>query len=61
MPKIEKYRALYVLNYLMDNTNEYHTVSLKDIVKDLQDIGINSHLRTVDEDIKALMDWNTIL
>lgn len=56
MPKTEKYRPLYVLKYLMDNTDEEHTATLNEIVAYLQGIGIDPHPRTVDEDIKALME-----
>lgn len=56
MPKVEKYRALYVLKYLLDNTDEEHTASLNDIVTYLQQFGVQPHPRTVDEDIKALVD-----
>lgn len=62
MPKTEKYRVLYVLKYLMDNTDEEHTASTNEIVAYLQDIGINPHRRTVVEDIKALteMGYNIV-
>ena len=56
MPKREKYRAIYVLKYLMDNTDEDNTVSLNDIVKYLRTLGMDPHPRTIDEDIKALVD-----
>lgn len=62
MPKTDKYRALYVLKYLMDNTDEEHSASLNDIVAYLQELGFDPHPRTVDEDIKALteMGYNIV-
>ena len=62
MPKTDKYRALYVLKYLMDNTDEEHSASLNDIVAYLQELGFAPHPRTVDEDIKALteMGYNIV-
>ena len=56
MPKTDKYRALYVLKYLMDNTDEEHTASINEIVAYLQELGMDPHRRTVIEDIKVLME-----
>lgn len=56
MPKIDRYRALYVLKYLMDYTDDEHTASLNDIVIYLNSKGMQPHPRTVDEDIKALIE-----
>ena len=56
MPKTEKYRALYVLKYLMDNTDEDHTASINDITEYLRELGMDPHRRTVIEDIKVLME-----
>lgn len=56
MPKTDKYRALYVLKYLMDNTDEEHTASINDIIAYLREFGMEPHRRTVAEDIRVLMD-----
>lgn len=56
MPKTEKYRVLYVLKYLMDNTDEEHTASINDIIAYLREFGMEPHRRTVAEDIRVLMD-----
>lgn len=56
MPKTDKYRALYVLKYLMDNTDEEHTASINDIIAHLREFGMEPHRRTVAEDIRVLMD-----
>lgn len=56
MPKTDRYRALYVLKYLMDYTDDEHTASLNDIVIYLNSKGMQPHPRTVDEDIKALIE-----
>ena len=56
MPKTDKYRALYVLKYLMENTDEDNTASIKDILAYLNELGLDPHRRTVVEDIKVLID-----
>lgn len=56
MPKSDKYRLLYVLKYLSDHTDENHTVSLSDIIEFLKMHGMDPNRRTVDEDIKALVE-----
>ncbi len=55
MPKTDKNRILYVLRYLMDNTDDDHTVSLRDIANHLESIGIEAHVRTIEKDIGALI------
>lgn len=62
MPKTDKYRALYVLKYLMDNTDEERTASINDITAYLRGLGMEPHRRTVAEDIKVLteMGYNIV-
>ncbi len=56
MPKTIKNRILYILRYLMDNTDDDHTVSHTDIAEYLATLGIVVNVRTIDEDIKALVE-----
>ncbi len=56
MPKTDKNRILYVLRYLMDNTDDDHTASLRDIANHLESIGIKAHVRTIEKDIGALIE-----
>ena len=56
MPKTDKYRPLYVLKYLSEHTDENNTASLSDIIEYLKTQGIEPNRRTVDEDIKELIE-----
>ena len=56
MPKIERFRALYVLKYLWENTDEEHPVTLVELQKYLSDFGIEAISKTIDGDIAALKD-----
>ena len=56
MPKTDKYRPLYVLKYLSEHTDENNTASLSNIIEYLKAHGIEPNRRTVDEDIKELIE-----
>ena len=56
MPKIERFRALYVLKYLWENTDEETPATLVHIQKYLAEIGIEAIPKTIDLDITALQD-----
>ena len=56
MPKISRFRALYVLKYLWENTDEEHPVTLVELQKYLSELGIEAISKTIDGDIAALQD-----
>ena len=56
MPKSDRYRALYVLKYLWENTDEEHIVTLTQIQDYLAQYNLEAIPRTIDGDIKALQE-----
>lgn len=56
MPKTDRFRALYVLNYLWENADEEHPVTLVQIQNHLSQLGIEAIPKTIDGDITALQD-----
>ena len=55
MPRTERYRALYVLKYLWEYTDDEHPATLAQIRGYLEAHGIKAIPRTIDKDIKELM------
>ena len=56
MPTTNRFRALYVLKYLWDNTDEEHPVTLTQIQNYLSELGIVAIPKTIDGDITALQE-----
>ena len=56
MPKTDRFRALYVLKYLWEHTDEEHPVTLAQIQTHLSAQGIEAIPKTIDGDIAALQD-----
>ena len=56
MPKTDRFRALHVLKYLWEHTDEEHPVTLVHIQKFLSEMGIDAIPKTIDGDITALQD-----
>ena len=56
MPKTDRFRALYVLKYLWEHTDEEHPVMLAQIQTHLSEQGIEAISKTIDGDITALQD-----
>ena len=56
MPKTDRHRALYVLKYLWEHTDEEHPVTLAQIQTHLSEQGIEAISKTIDGDITALQD-----
>ena len=56
MPQTDRFRALYVLKYLWEHTDEDHSVTLAQIQTHLSEQGIESIPKTIDGDISALQD-----
>lgn len=54
--EIKKSRALHVAKYLMEHTDEQHSVSARDIEDYLSEQGIAAERRTIYRDIAALRD-----
>ena len=54
MPKTDRFRALYVLKYLWEHTDEEHPVTLAQIQTHLSEQGIEAISKTIDGDITAL-------
>ena len=55
MPRTDRYRALYVLKYLWEYTDDEHPATLAQIRGYLEAQGIKAIPRTIDKDIKELM------
>ena len=56
MPRIDRFRALYVLKYLWENTDEDHPVTLVQIQNYLAEFEIEAIPKTIDTDITALQE-----
>jgi hypothetical protein len=56
MPKTDRFRALYVLKYLWEHTDEEHPVTLAQFQTHLSVQGIEAIPKTIDGDITALQD-----
>mgnify|MGYP003296944865 CR=1 FL=1 len=56
MPKTDRFRALYVLKYLWEHTDEEHPITLAQIQTHLSEQGIKAIPKTIDGDITALQD-----
>ena len=56
MPKYERFRALYVLKYLWENTDEEHPATLVQIQSHLAELNIDAIPKTIDNDITALQE-----
>ena len=56
MPKTDRFRALYVLKYLWEHTDEEHPVTLAHLQNHLLELGINAIPKTIDGDMTALQD-----
>ena len=56
MPRTDRFRSLYVLKYLWENTDEEHPVTLAQIQTHLSEQGIEAISKTIDGDITALQD-----
>ena len=52
----EKNRPLYVLKYLLDNTDEDHPAIITDILAYLETIGIHANRKNVASDLLELQD-----
>jgi len=59
MPKSEKQKQkiLYILKILYENTDEEHTLSVKDIIEKLREFDIPAERRSVYNDIRTLQDF----
>lgn len=47
MPQIDHFRALYVLKYLWEQTDEEHPVTLAHLQNNLSELGINAIPKTI--------------
>ena len=56
MPKTDRFRALYVLKYLWEHSDEEHPVTLVQIQNHLSELGIEAIPKTIDGDITALQE-----
>ena len=56
MPKMDRFRALYVLKYLWENTDEEHPATLVQIQSHLAEMNIDAIPKTIDNDITALQE-----
>lgn len=57
MELINRSRILYILKLLYDNTDEEHPMSTTDIIRNLADINISAHRKTVASDIEQLEEF----
>jgi hypothetical protein len=54
VPKENKQRALHIYKYLLDNTDDDHPATIKDITAYLNGIGIDAGRQTISDDIDEL-------
>lgn len=54
MPKENKQRALHIYKYLLDNTDDDHPATIKDITAYLSGIGIDAGRQTISDDVDEL-------
>ena len=54
MPKENKQRALHIYKYLLDNTDDDHPATIKDITAYLNSIGIDAGRQTISDDVDEL-------
>ena len=52
----DRFRALYVLKYLWEHTDEEHPVTLAQIQNHLPELGIDAIPKIIDGDVTALQD-----
>ena len=52
----DKNRAIYILKYLLDHTDEEHPAVIREIMTFLEEKGISSNRKTVAEDLRKLQD-----
>ena len=56
MPKMDRFRALYILKYLCENTDDEHPMTLVQIQNHLVELNIDAIPKTIDNDITALQE-----
>ena len=52
--KFQKLKILYIMQMLMENTDEEHAISTADIIKGLKAQGIEAERKSVYDDIEML-------
>ncbi|MFZ2539231.1 MAG: WYL domain-containing protein [Oscillospiraceae bacterium] len=57
MPQNPKSKILYLLKYLLEKTDDEHTVSTTDIIDHLESQGISVHRKTIPLDIELLQEF----
>ena len=57
----DKNRAIYILKYLLDHTDEEHPAVIREIMTFLEEKGISSNRKTVAEDLRKLKEKGIIL
>lgn len=53
----QKLKALYVMNYLLQNSDEGHPVTMSQIIEHLASYGIAAERKSIYDDIEALRDF----
>jgi len=56
MPMTVKNRAIYILKYLQEQTDEEHAKTTKEIIEHLSSIGVEAGRKTVSDDIVQLQE-----
>ena len=57
MEKNARLRLLYVMEMILENTDETHGLSMKDIIQSLAERGIAGERKSIYEDIHALQEY----
>ena len=50
----QKLKPLYIMNYLLQNTDENHPVTVNQIISFLESEGVSSERKSIYSDIEAL-------
>ena len=53
----QKQKLLYIINYLMDNTDSNHAVTTPELIRYLNDMGIKAERKSIYNDIATLNDF----
>ncbi len=52
-----KLKLLYIIDILLNNTDENHAVKISDIIESLSKLGIKAERKSLYDDIKALKEY----
>jgi len=53
----QKKKILYIMKYLLNNTDEHHPVTTNELIEHLDDLGISAERKSIYTDIETLIDF----